>query len=41
MDAQKEENIIDYLLETEMPCVFVTHNDSIIKKVNHVLRLGE
>ena len=36
MDAQKEENIIDYLLETEMPC-----NDSIIKKVNHVLRLGE
>jgi len=41
MDAQREENIIDYLLEIEMPCVFVTHNDSIIKKANYVLRIGE
>lgn len=41
MDAEREKSIIDYLMQVNMPCVFVTHNNSIIARADCVVRIGE
>ncbi len=41
MDASKAEKVISYLMNMDIPCVFATHDHSIINKADRVIRIGD
>lgn len=40
MDASREKMVISYLMNLDIPCIFVTHDQAIINKADHLIRIG-
>lgn len=39
LDSEREKNVIDNILELPIPCIIITHNQSIINKVDEVVEI--